>query len=92
MGGKNDITVKARQALIPLWEECHKLGMRGRPWGIKSPTNLLGGTNTVLAIGDELVSVSEKDGRLVIHEFRRKSGTQLGDKVRKILREAELLD
>jgi len=87
LNGK-DITVKARKALSPLWDKAH---MQGRCWGRKSSANLYSGTNITIAHGNDLVSVSERDGQLIIHEFERKPGTKLGKQTRELLREAGLL-
>jgi len=85
-----DFTVEARKLLNELWE---KAWLRGRCWGIKKvvKNNPYGGTNTTIAIGDELVSVSlGKDGKLIIHEFVKTQNTKLGNEVKKILKQGNL--
>ena len=83
----NDPTVPARKALEELWREAD---LKGRCWGPRKPENPFAGTNITIAIGGELVSVSQREGALVIHEFARSPDTALGRKVRAILRASGL--
>lgn len=77
------ITVAARNALDHIWKKVH---LKGRCWGLKSKEhNSFCGTNITLGEGDEIVSVSERDGELIIHEFVRAKGTSLGSEVREVL-------
>ena len=95
MGKKSiDPTVKARKALNILFEK--RAWLKGRCWGPKRKTNPFSGTNITIAIGDELVSISQgMDRRLRIHEFVRRDRTKqpvfmLGDLIRKELEKVNL--
>lgn len=91
MGKKIDITVQASAALRHIWNDSADL--IGRTWGRKKDgrVNPFFGTNITLAIGDELVSVCEKDGKLIIHEFKKSASTKLGEEIKKVLAEAGLI-
>jgi len=75
-------TVAARKAMETLWQEAH---LKGRCWGPRNPSNRYAATNITIAIGDQLVSVSWRKGKLVIHEFVRTKNTLLGRRVKKVL-------
>jgi hypothetical protein len=77
-----DPTVLARKALDGFWQ---RVDLKGRCWGPKKPANPFAGTNITIAFEDQLVSVSQREGKLVIHEFARTQGTALGKKVRETL-------
>lgn len=82
--------IKAREALDSLWE---KAWLRGRCWGLKlkRQNNPYRATNITIAIGSELVSISQReDGVLRIHEFSRTKDTCLGKGIKKILQEEGL--
>ena len=82
--------VQARQALDLLWKKEAQL--KGRCWGPKSEDNPFSATNITIAIGTELVSVSQTDdGRLRIHEFSKTENTSLGERVRTILQDQGLV-
>jgi hypothetical protein len=89
----NDPTVLARKALDLLWNEAD---LRGRCWGLKKAgDNPYAKTNITVCIGNELVSISrsqEGDKKLIIHEFIKSEGTELGNRVRDILKKEELLE
>lgn len=88
--GDDDITVKARKVLDDLWKNSD---LRGRCWGVKTkrPDNPYAGTNITMGYGQEIVSVCEIDGKLVVHEFARASGTELGKRVWELLKENHLV-
>lgn len=89
MNEKDDITVKARKSIDELWKNAD---LRGRCWGVKKKDgNCFRGTNITIGYGDEIVSVSERDGKLVVHEFVRARSTTLGQKVKKLLKEKSLI-
>lgn len=99
MGKKDDITVRIRQAISPLWEMVEKyIGMVGLPWGKDPPenhgkpkSNPFHGSVKLLAAGDELVAISAQGDRAVIHEFRRTAEiTDLGRIVRELLAENDI--
>lgn len=76
--------VRARQALNLLWEK--EADLKGRCWGPKRENNPYSASNITIAIGTELVSISQDpDGSLRIHEFSRTEGTLLGERIREIL-------
>jgi len=84
------ILVNARKILDNLWE---KTDLRGRCWGIvKKEGNPFKGTNIVLAVGDELVLVSQDNDHLKIHEFVLvdNNSTSLGKQVHALIEEAML--
>ncbi len=82
--------VQARKALDSLWKEEAQL--KGRCWGPKGKDNPFSATNITIAIGTELVSISQTDdGQLRIHEFSKTENTSLGERVRKILQEEGLV-
>jgi len=83
------ILVKARKALKGLWG---KADLRGRCWGIVKKGNPFNGTTIVLAVGTELIIVSQDDNHLKIHEFVRadNNDTSLGKQVRALLEETGL--
>jgi hypothetical protein len=91
MGKKDDITVMASAALRHIWD--NNADLVGRTWGRKKKEkiNPFFGTNITLAIGDELVSVCEKDGKLIVHQFKRTDATELGKKVIESLVNADLM-
>jgi hypothetical protein len=83
-----DTLVEARKALDILWTSVL---LRGRCWGLRKDNNIFAGSNITMAIGEELVSISQlPNGTLRIHEFARKERTSLGGKVREILSEKGL--
>jgi hypothetical protein len=77
---------KARKILDSLWK---KAWLRGRCcWGVKleDKNNPYLGPNITLAIGNELVSISQDpDGSLKIHEFSKTRDTDLGKKIKEVL-------
>jgi hypothetical protein len=84
------LTVLARKALDGLWKIAD---LRGRTWGLKrnKTGNPFAGTNILIAISDELVSVSCPDGNeLVVNEFVRTKNTKLGRMVKRKLRSCGL--
>jgi hypothetical protein len=83
-----DLIILARKALQPLWE---KASLKGRCWGPKRTNNPYSASNITFAVGEELVSISQKEGSLLIHEFSASKGTILGSRVRKMLRDANLM-
>lgn len=82
----DEITAAARKAVEKIWAKSH---LKGRCWG-KGDGNPFKGTNITIANGDEMVSISEKDGSLVIHEFVRVKKTLLGVEVANALLEKGL--
>ncbi|MDD5431060.1 MAG: hypothetical protein PHP03_02440 [Candidatus Pacebacteria bacterium] len=77
-------SVEARKVLDGIWKDEAQL--KGRCWGPKKNGNLYGGTNITIAVGNELVSVSEDGkGSLKIHEFVRSGSTALGGKIKNLL-------
>jgi len=83
-----DLLIKSRKALQPLWEQA---SLKGRCWGPKREDNPYTATNITFGIGNELVSISQGGNKLVIHEFRKRRNTKLGEMVRKILLEKGLI-
>jgi len=77
------LLTKARKALQGLWERAY---LRGSCWGPKSKENPYSGTNILFAAGKELVSVSQRGDTLIVHEFQKTENTELGQRVREILR------
>jgi len=85
-----DITVRARKALKSIWKVAQ---LRGRCWGTKQEEgkNPFMGTNITMAHKNEVVTVSQENGILIIHEFKRtKEETLLGDAVRQSLEKENL--
>ena len=81
--------IQARKVLAPLWK---KAMLKGRCWGPRNGNNPYGASNITLAIGEELVSISQKpDGTLIIHEFAKAEETLLGTMVKEILRRQGLV-
>lgn len=80
------LLVSARKVLNSLWEDAD---LRGRCWGIKKESNPFVGSNITIAYGDELVSVCQDGSKIIIHEFIRTSGTELGEVVGRLLREGD---
>ncbi len=80
--------IKARKALESLWKSAD---LKGRCWGPKHNNNPYAFSNITIAVGNELVTISmDRNGRLVIHEFRKTEGTDLGERVREIIKKQEL--
>jgi hypothetical protein len=78
-----DLTPLIRKLLSPLWD---KADLKGRTWPSNKKKSPFHGTNTTIAFGNELVSVSQApNGEIVIHEFERKCLTGLGTLVSRIL-------
>lgn len=74
--------IKARKALEQLWQEAM---LKGRCWGPKKECNSYKGSNITLAIGNELITISQlPDGKLAIHEFVEGNDTLLGKRVKEI--------
>jgi len=84
---EQDPTVLARKALEGFWKRAD---LKGRCWGHRKPENPFAGTNITIAFEDHLVSISQKEGALVIHEFARAKGTALGRRIKDILLEHDL--
>lgn len=80
--------IRARKALSGLWKGAW---LKGRCWGPKREDNPYGATNITLAIGKELVSISQKGNKLIIHEFSKTNNTSLGRKIREIFKKEELI-
>ena len=75
---------KAKKALEPLLKEACMKG--SACWGPKSENNVHSGLNLVFRVGDEMVTISQPDKRLRMQEFRKTTDTQLGQRVRNLLR------
>jgi hypothetical protein len=78
--------VKARKALDGLWSMAW---LKGRCWGrkLKHAQNPYRNSNITIAIGDELVSISQSpDNSLTVHEFSKTENTSLGKQVRTVLK------
>jgi len=87
---KDNLIIKARQALESLWKEACLKG--SLCWGPKIKGNPYSGTNIIIGIGDELISVSRADnGKLRIHQFLKVKNTTLGKKVKEIFQEKGLV-
>lgn len=85
---QKEITVDARKALHPLWIKAF---LRGRCWGVKQEDkNPFQGTNITMGTENEIVTVSQADGILKIHEFKRTTGTSLGNATKELLRRKNL--
>ncbi|OGZ19090.1 MAG: hypothetical protein A2Z68_01675 [Candidatus Nealsonbacteria bacterium RBG_13_38_11] len=80
--------VRARRILQSLWNQAW---LKGRCWGPQTENNPYAASNITIAVGDELVSISQRDSQLVIHEFVKSTGTQLGKKVRELFKEGGLI-
>ena len=82
-------TVLARKALDNIWKTSH---MKGRTWGPKKKKGLFRGTNILIAVGSELVSVclEKETGRLIVHQFVLVQKTKLGGQVRRTLEKVGL--
>ena len=85
--------IKAREVLDSLWKESM---LRGRCWGIGGESNPFARSNITIAsrVEDriELVSISQtKEGTLKVHEFTISTNTDLGNLVKKLLEEGELI-
>lgn len=75
--------IRARKALDSVWKRA---SLKGRCWGPKRKDNPYSASNITIAVGEELVSISQDtDGNLKIHEFRKTEGTLLGEEVRTTL-------
>ena len=91
---EQNFTTIVRKALGGLFE--NQAWLKGRCWGFKRKTNPFSGANIVIAISDELISISRGlNGKLRIHEFVRRDEIKqpvsiLGDLVRKELKKANL--
>jgi hypothetical protein len=83
-----DLLTKARQVLEPLWRAAW---LKGRCWGPKSEKNPYSATNIIFCIGSELVSISQSNEGLVIHEFQRTTDTKLGERVKDLFQRAGLM-
>ena len=72
--------IEARKLLRSLWG---KALLRGRCWGTRSKEkdNPYLGSNITIVIGKELVTISQGDGELKIHEFTKTTNTTLGKEV-----------
>lgn len=76
----------ARKLLEPLLKEAQMKG--STCWGPKSLANVHSGPNLVFRVGDELITISQPGERLKIQEFSRTTDTELGQRVRDLLRKA----
>ncbi len=72
---------RKKEVLKSLWDKSY---LRGTCWSRKGAGNIIGGSNLVLAVGDELVSVAE-EGMGGILEFRKAENTVLGKEVKELL-------
>lgn len=85
---EEEVTVKARKAIDPLWTECLS---HARGWGLKGKgDNIFEGSNIVLINKDEVVVLAMQEGRrgdqrIAIHEFKRATNTVLGNRVTNLL-------
>jgi hypothetical protein len=79
---------RARRILQPLWDEAQ---LRGRCWGPKSVKNPHSATNLIICVDKELISVPQRGEGMVVHEFKRTSGTKLGLRARKLLQQGGIL-
>ncbi len=85
---KDDSMVKARKALDGLWRETD---LKGRCWGLRRNGNRYQDTNITLAQGKELVTISmDKEGRLLVHVFRKAKKSSLGETIKEALQAAAL--
>jgi hypothetical protein len=90
------MTSKERKALEALMgitlkdflKEVKKVGYSGRDWGINGSKFV--GSHVTLGVENEVVSTFVKDGKIHILEYKKTTGTELGDKVRKILKAKSL--
>jgi hypothetical protein len=84
---KPDVTVQARMTVDLVWKNSD---LKGRCWGPRGAKRVspYAGTNITLAIGDELVTISEnkKTGALIVHEFKKMPWTKLGRQIRQLLK------
>lgn len=98
MRKKNGPCVAARNALAPFWDAFKRHGAAGRTNGKmtsaeekgKPKSNPFCGTNIFIVVGNEAVLLSEKGDELLLHEFQRTKGTDLGSVVKKILSAQEI--
>ena len=69
-------------------------GFRGRMWGKRGGevTSEYRGSHITFGCDDEIVSINIVDGEVIIHEFFKTEGTELGNKIRLILRENGLIE
>lgn len=84
----NKRTKEIRQALEGLWKQA---SLKGWCWGPKVLLNRFSGNVLVLERRGEVVTVSDRDGQVIIHEFRQVKGTKLGEEARDVLLKAGLL-
>jgi len=81
--------IQARIILNSLWQNAL---LKGRCWGPKTEDNPFAASNITIAIGTELISVSQKiNGVLVIHEFSKTTETSLGLKAKELLEQSGLV-
>lgn len=80
-----------RRVIDELWERVFREGgFRGRTWGLRGRgvKGEYAGTHILLGSAEgEIVILAEKDGKIVIHEFEKTTGTELGKRIRNLLDE-----
>ena len=80
---------KAKKVLEPLLKEAQMKG--STCWGPKIKNNVHSGPNLVFRVGDEMVTISQPVKKLKMQEFGKTANTELGQRVRELLREAGLI-
>lgn len=86
-----ELLVKARNLLQPLWG---KAWLKTQHWRPKSESNSFSGltANLIVGVGNEIILVSEQNGKLILKEFRISASTVLGRKARELLQEGGLIE
>lgn len=85
--------VEARKALDSLWNSPD-IGFRGRCWGLSHDgANFQKGSHITLGDEQTVVTIFQnpETGQLEIHQFLREEETPLGNKIRQVLKENDLV-
>jgi len=87
---KKKLEAKMGMALKGMLEKTRRVGFSGRCWGTTSE-NAFWGSHVDLGLENEFVTVFVKDGKVVVAEYARSQGTELGQEVKKVLLENNIL-
>jgi len=91
LGKGDEQLVCVRRALHELWKSIFEEGgFRGRTWGQRGKNAIGPFAGSHIIMGDSqgnIVLINHVNGKLQMHEFSETQGTELGNRVRSLLKE-----
>ena len=87
---KKKLEARMGIALKEMLGKIRQVGFSGRCWGV-TRENAFWGSHVDLGLEDEFVTVFVRDGKVVIAEYVRSQRTELGQTVKKVLLENNVL-